>query len=200
MSNSELPAKTIEALLTSLATEYATEKLVEYIVVGDLPVEDKEICGDWPSNRIDGIRANYFTLFKKLYLLSNTDDDDTPEFKAALHVVDSFVSACENENQKDVSRLGALIFDECLKKQRPDYLAQQTMIDSVYSKVSFPSMSDEERKQNKAEMKASFVLKQIISAFRRTKAGTELKYTLKYSTLEENIETIIYATILITER
>lgn len=200
MSNSELPAKTIEALLTSLATEYATEKLVEYIVVGDLPVEEKEICGEWPSNRIDGIRANYFSLFKKLYLLSNTDDDDTPEFKAALHVVDSFVSACENENQKDVSRLGALIFDECLKKQRPDYLAQQTMIDSVYSKVSFPSMSDEEREQNKAEMKASFVLKQIISTFRRTKAETELKYTLKYSTLEENIETIIYATILITER
>ena len=200
MSDPDLPPKTIEALLTSLATEYATEKLVEYLVVGDLPPEDKEICGEWPFNRIDGTRANYFSLFKKQYLLSDTDDDDDTEFKAAFHVVDSFITACINEDQNEISQLGTLIFDESLKMQRPDYLAQQTIIDSVYPKVSFPSMSDEEREKNKAKMKASFVLKQILSTFRRTKAETELEYTLKYSTLEENIEAIIYATILITER
>ncbi len=200
MSIPELSQENIETLLMSLATGHAVRRLVETSVIGDQPFEDKEFHRDWPCNRMDGVQANYYSFFKNNQLPSDMEDDEDINYKAALCVVRDFFTAYENENLQEILRQGVLIFNGCVKERRPEYLAQQTIIDSIYSIELFAAMSDEEKEQNKAGLKAAFVLKQILATHRRIKAEIELEHAFKYSTLEENVEAIIYATILITER
>ena len=200
MSDPKFSSENIKALLMSMATGHAVRRIVEHLVVGDLPFEDKEVLSSWPCNCIDGLQANYYSFFKNNQLPAEMDADDDINFKAALRVVKNFFTACESENQDEISRQGTLIFDGCVKEQRPEYIAQQTIIDSVYSLDLFSEMTTEEKEQNKAGLKAAFVLKQILAEYRRVKAEIELEHAFKYQTLEENVDAIIYATILITER
>ena len=184
----------------SMATSHAVRRMVEHLVIGDLPFEDKEVLSSWPCNRMDGSKANYYSFFKNTQLPADMDTDDDINFKAALRVIKNFFTAYENENREEIFRQGTLIFDGCVKEQRPEYVAQQTIIDSVYSMELFSLMPATEKDQNKAGLKAAFVLKQILAMYRREKAEIELECAFKYQTLEENVEAIIYATILITER
>ena len=200
MSDPKLSPENIKALLVSTATSHAVRRMVEHLVIGDLPFEDKEVLSSWPCNRMDGSQANYYSFFKNTQLPADMDTDDDMNFKAALQVVKNFFTACESEKQEEFLRQGTLIFDGCVKGQRPEYVAQQSIIDSIYSIELFSAMSDEEKEQNKAGLKAAFVLKQILAEYRRVKAEIELEHTFKYQTLEENVEAIIYATILKTER
>ncbi|MCQ2352193.1 MAG: hypothetical protein MJ033_01790 [Victivallaceae bacterium] len=200
MSDQILSPEAIKALLMSLAAGHAVRKLVEHLVIGDLPFEDKDIHGDWPYSRMDGTEANYYSFFKDKLLPSDMDAEDDISYKAALRVVKSFFTACENENQEEILRQGTLLFNGFIKEHKPEYLAQQTIIDSIYSSEPFSAMSDNEKEQNKDGLKAAFVLKQILATYRRMKAEVELEHDFKYPTLEENVEAIIYATILITER
>ena len=200
MTDSEFSSQNIKALLMSMATGHAVRRIVEHLVIGDLPFEDKEVLGSWPCNRMDGSQANYYSFFKNNQLPIDMDTEDDINYKAALRVIKNFFTACENENQDEISRQGTLIFDGCVKEQRPEYIAQQTVIDSVYSLELFSKMTAEEKEQNKAGLKAAFVLKQILGEYRRIKAEIELEHAFKYQTLEENVDAIIYATILITER
>ena len=64
MTDSELSSQNIKALLMSMATGHAVRRIVEHLVIGDLPFEDKEVLGSWPYNRMDGSQANYYSFFK----------------------------------------------------------------------------------------------------------------------------------------
>ena len=65
MSDPKFSSENIKALLMSMATGHAVRRMVEHLVVGDLPFEDKEVLSSWPCNRMDGLQANYYSFFKK---------------------------------------------------------------------------------------------------------------------------------------
>lgn len=190
----------IKSLLMSLATNHASRKMVEHLVIGELPFDDdQQIYGDWPSSRIDGIEANYYTFFKS-HILSEEPDKSDIQYEAAQKILKNFLTAYEENNEQEILTQGARIFNAALKERRQEYLSQDTIIETVSSMNEFSSMDKKQKEQYKAGLKASFVLKQILVTFRRELANVELEHAFKYSTLEHNIEAIIYATVLITEK
>jgi len=200
VNSNSLDKDTVNALVTALAAMLANKCIVERIVIGENTFDNAE-QSQWPMTRLDKTTANYFRFFRESCLLHKIAKEDV-EFRKAVQFIDKFFKAYETENESAISQLGILFFDGHIKQKTPEFLQYAFVIEEAIKESSLlnPSLTDEQREKSIAALKATFSLKRLLSSYRRTIAEACLESDMKFSTLEESIDAIIYATVLLTEK
>ncbi len=190
----------IKDFLSMLAKSLASKCVVERIVIGDNSF-DNSAKAEWFNTRLDGTTANYYRYFRKSCLPSEIAPEDL-EFRKATKFIDKFLKAYEVNNESEISRLGTLFFEGHLKQKTPEYIEYATVIEKACQEVSnvYPDTSEEFLQKSITAMKSTFVLNYLLKSYRREMAKLCLESNMKFSTLEENIDSIIFTTILLTEK
>lgn len=189
---------TIQEALTALATMKAHKCLVERIVIGENNFDNREDT-QWPNSRLDRSVANYFRFFRESYLPHEIADEDL-EFRAAAVLLNKFLKACEEEDESKILKYGTLFFDGHVKQKTPKYLKYASIIEETYKELSAIDKINEAKVKGIASLKSVFSLKDILASYRKIIAEIFLESNFKLKTLEANIDVIIYATLLLTEK
>jgi hypothetical protein len=189
---------TIKEMLTAMATMQAHKCIVERIVIGENTF-DNSAQSQWPFSRLDRNKANYFRFFRESCLPNDIEEEDK-EYHAALQFLDNFLKAYEMEDEAGISKYGTLFFDSHLKQKTPDFVEYSSYIEETYKEALSANPMDETKKTEIAALKSTFSLKFTLTTYRRLLAEICLESNMKFSTLEENIEIILYSTILLMEQ
>ena len=198
MAEINFSQETIKSMLSSLATTHANKSVVDLMVVDSLFEHDRDTSH--PFTKLDGTIANYYTFFKKYYLLepsSKLKEEDSQLYHSSK-ILYNFITACEEQNEDRIKKYAVAIFDANIAANNKEFIEQLRITEDCFNNYG-DNLNLEEKEGIIKNSKSSYVLQNTLSHFRKSLAISELTYNFKYPTLEYNIEAIIYATISLTE-
>lgn len=187
-------------MLSSLATTHANKSVVDLMVVDERFEYDMDTR--LPYTKIDGTLANYYTFFKKFHLITPSQElkEEDPKLYVSGKFVYDLITAHEECNKEKIVKCSIALFDANVKAGNEEFLGQLKAIEDTCNNSEYGNLSSEDKTAVINNSKVLFVLHTTLSHFRKNLALGELTYSFKYPTLEYNLEAIIYATILHTEK